>query len=131
MRLLLDTHIAIWAIIDVPALPAKARKMITDPAHEVFVSLVTLWEIAIKHPAARRRGASFPMATEPAETAFRNSGYTMLDITAAHIHAVASLPLFHNDPFDRLLIAQAKETPLRLLTDDGIIPRYGDYVLSV
>jgi PIN domain nuclease of toxin-antitoxin system len=109
--------------IDAPALSAKARKMIADPGNEVFVSLVTLWEIAIKHPAARRRGASFPMASEPATTAFRASGYTILNITPAHIHAVASLPPIHNDPFDRLLIAQAKEIPLRLLTHDGIIAR--------
>jgi PIN domain nuclease of toxin-antitoxin system len=131
LRLLIDTHIAIWAIVAAPALSSVARDMISDPNNEIFVSIVSLWEIALKNAAARRRGASFPVASEAAERAFHASGYSLLGLTAAHIHAVANLDPIHHDPFDRLLIAQARETRLRLLTHDHVIPRYGDYVLSV
>ena len=131
MRLLLDTHIALWAISDDQRLSARARTMIGDPANDVFVSVASLWEIAIKY--ARRRGGpnDMPIGSEAAEGYFRASGYSLLDLSASHIHALAKLPDLHNDPFDRILLAQAFEEPLHLLTHDQMLPRYGAFVTEV
>jgi PIN domain nuclease of toxin-antitoxin system len=131
VRLLLDTHIALWAITSDRRLSATARKLIADPAHDIFFSVVSLWEISIKHAQGRGKPGGMPINARTAQDLFQQSGYLLLDILAAHIHALANLPPIHNDPFDRLLLAQAYETPLRFLTHDQILPLYGDYVLSV
>ncbi len=128
MNLLLDTHVALWAITDAPALPASARALIADPANEVWVSAVSVWEIAIKHGLGR---GDMPLPGTEALGYFTEAGYRMLPITASHAAAVALLPPHHQDPFDRLLIAQARAEPLRLLTHDATVARYGEPVLWV
>lgn len=131
MRLLLDTHIAIWAVIDDPKLSDTARRLIADLGNEVYVSVVSLWEISIKHARVRTKPSGMPVTALMAHNAFQAAGYRMLEMTPAHVHALANLAPIHNDPFDRMLLAQAYEVPLRLLTHDQVMPLYGDYVLGV
>lgn len=131
MNLLLDTHIALWAIADDPRLPAQARDLIADPANEVFVSAASVWEIAIKHALARGHANDMPISGEIALGYFREAGFKLLDISAAQAAGVESLPRLHADPFDRILLAQALSVPLRLLTQDGKLAAYGDGVLAV
>ena len=131
MRLLLDTHIALWAITDDRRLSRHARELIGDPQNESLVSVASLWEIAIKH--ARIRGApnDMPVSAVEALQYFRAADYAMLDIASAHVLALQDLPWLHGDPFDRMLLAQAVAEPLRLLTHDRQIQRYGHPVIAV
>jgi PIN domain nuclease of toxin-antitoxin system len=131
LRLLLDTHVALWAVTDDPRLSAEARTLIADVNNEVFVSVATLWEISIKFSLSGTRSGGMPIGSEAAQKHFTESGYTLLAITAAHVHALNKLPPIHGDPFDRILLAQAYEMPLRFLTHDQILSKYGDYVLRV
>ena len=127
MNLLLDTHVALWAVSAVELLTQPGRDMIADMSNQVFVSAVNIWEISVKRPLARR--TSPMMSGEEAIVAFATAGYTMLNVTATHAAAVETLPLIHGDPFDRLLIAQALTEPLRLLTHDKALARYSDTVI--
>lgn len=128
MRLLLDTHIALWALTDDPRLSQRARALIDDPANQVMVSAATVWEIAIKHALGRD---DMPISGDEALEWFRQAGYDLLPITPAHAAAVEHLPDHHRDPFDRLLVAQAMTEPLRLLSRDPLVVRYGDAVMAV
>jgi len=128
MRLLLDTHIALWALTDDPRLSQRARALIDDPANQVLVSAATVWEIAIKHALGRD---DMPISGDEALEWFRQAGYDLLPITPAHAAAVEHLPDHHRDPFDRLLVAQAITEPLRLLSRDPLVVRYGDAVIAV
>ena len=120
-RILLDTHLLLWAVAEPRKLPPGARKRIEEA--DVFVSAASLWEVSIK--AALGKLAADPAALlaeiEPA-------GFTLLPITGEHAAAVAKLPTVHADPFDRMLVAQAKTEPLLLLTNDAVLAKYGDCV---
>jgi PIN domain nuclease of toxin-antitoxin system len=126
--LLLDTHIALWAITDSPKLPRQARDLILDPSSEIFVSATTIWEIAIKRSVGR---GNMPVSSVEASRYFAEAGYTILPVTAAHAAATEILPLHHTDPFDRLLVAQAMTEPLKLVTHDAKLAEYGEAVLLV
>ena len=128
MRLLLDTHIALWAIADNPRLPQQARELILESSSEIFISVASIWEIAIKHSLNR---GNMPISSLEAMHYFADAGYTLLPVTAIHASATESLPLLHNDPFDRMLVAQAISEPLRLVTHDKMVAKYGDGVLLV
>jgi PIN domain nuclease of toxin-antitoxin system len=128
MRLLLDTHIALWALTDDPRLSPRARALINDPANQVIVSAATVWEIAIKHALGRD---DMPISGDEALDWFRRAGYDLLPISPAHAAAIEHLPEHHRDPFDRLLVAQAITEPLRLLSRDPLVIRYGDAVIAV
>ncbi len=128
MNLLLDTHIALWALVDSPRLSSRARELILDPHNTVSVSAASVWEIAIKHDLGR---GEMPISGEAALRYFRASGYRFLPVEPEHAAAVETLPAHHNDPFDRLLIAQAQVEPMRLLSHDHQIARYGELVISV
>ena len=131
MRLLLDTHIAVWSIVDDARLSARARELIQDPANSVFVSAASVWEITIKH-ALRRGGANdMPIGGTVALEYFQGSGYNFLAVTERHAAAVETLPRLHDDPFDRILLAQAVIEPLRLLTGDRRVLGYGDVALAI
>lgn len=131
MRLLLDTHIALWAISEDPRLTARARDLITAPDAEVFISAVVLWEIAIKHALGRAGPNAMPISAAQAKSWFEASNFRALHVTDAHAVAVESLPHHHQDPFDRLLIAQAVTEPMRLVTHDAALAAYGELVLTV
>jgi len=131
MRLLLDTHIAVWAIADDPRLSSKARDLIADPSNIVFVSTASLWEIAIKHGLRRGTPNDMPVSAAEARQYFREAGYEVLDITQAHTLMLESLPALHADPFDRMLVAQAMAVPLRLLTHNPRVAAYSDSIIAV
>ena len=131
MRLLLDTHVALWAIAGDPRLPAGARSMIETSTNFVSVSTASLWEITIKFALARGRPNDMPVSGADALTYFRGAGYDLLPITPEHVVAVAGLGLHHNDPFDRLLVAQAHVETLKLLTSDKQVAAYGGDILLI
>jgi PIN domain nuclease of toxin-antitoxin system len=131
LRLLLDTHIAIWAAFELERLPMPAQALLTA-GEEVWVSAASIWEIAIKSALPRNRANSaFPMSGGEAMVEFERAGFAILPVTANHAVAVDSLPRHHGDPFDRMLVAQALAEPLRLVTADKILAAYGEIVIVV
>lgn len=131
MRVLLDTHIALWAIADDPRLPDLARSIIDDPENAIVVSAATIWEISIKNALSRGGPNDVTISGAEAMAFFQEAGFDLLAITPAHAAAVRDLPPLHADPFDRMLIAQALAEPLRLMTRDARIIAYGGVVLPV
>lgn len=127
MRILLDTHIALWAVTGSKRLPPRARQLILD-ASEVVVSAATMWEIAIKHALDK---GDMPVSSPHALQAFRDAGYDLLAIKPEHAVRVAELPAIHADPFDRMLVAQALFEPMTLLTSDAKVGQYGHGVTLV
>ncbi len=125
MRLLLDTHIFLWAVVGSPLLKPATRRLIED-ADETYVSAASIWEVAIKARLGKIQADPRAMAA-----AIDASGFIELPVSAAHAAGVAQLELHHNDPFDRLLIAQALAEPLKLVTVDEVLARYSDVVLLV
>ena len=125
MRLLLDTQLLLWLIEwqgpDTRPAPAQAVELAQDAQNELFFSAVSIWEIAIK--AALKRTA-FDADPRRVHQALIDHGYVELPVTAVHASAVADLPLLHGDPFDRLLVAQARSEGLTLLTVDAQLARY-------
>ena len=128
MNLLLDTHVALWAITDSPKLPLKARDLIASPRTNVWISTASIWEIAIKHSLSR---GDMPISGHEALRYFSESGYRQLPIEAEHAVAVADLPAPHNDPFDRILVAQALVEPMRLMTHDALVALYSDTIIKI
>ncbi|MHB1620848.1 MAG: type II toxin-antitoxin system VapC family toxin [Sulfuricella sp.] len=128
MRLLLDTHIALWAITDNPKLPTRARELILAPENEIYISAASVWEIAIKHALGRH---TIPISGEEARHYFAEAGYIPLPITDQHAAATETLPPLHADPFDRILVAQALTEPLKLVTHDATVAGYSDSILLV
>ena len=128
MKLLLDTHIALWAITDNPRLSATARDLILNISNEIYFSAATVWEIAIKHRLKRKE---MPISGHEAAAFFVEAGYIELPIRATHSAATENLPLHHSDPFDRILVAQAITEPMHLLTHDRTLKLYGDVVKFV
>jgi PIN domain nuclease of toxin-antitoxin system len=115
VRLLLDTHVVLWALEDHPRLAPASRLLLADPANEFWVSAASAWEIAIKVSlgklALRRSLATF-------KTAVTEAGFQTLDLTMRHAAAVQGISIRHADPFDRLLLAQCEIETLKLLTAD-------------
>lgn len=119
MRLLLDTHALLWALGNVPKLSDQAAALLRDSASEVFFSAASIWEIAIKKNQNKLH------APDDLAKIATDKGFTGLPISFSHAEAAGALPMHHRDPFDRMLVAQAKIEELILLTDDPQIPRYG------
>jgi PIN domain nuclease of toxin-antitoxin system len=122
VRLLLDTHIAIWATQVPDRLSVRTRDAIEDPDNDVFVSAAAVWEIAIKRPLGR--GDAPPMSARQALVEFESADFAMLAITARHAAFVERLPAIHADPFDRMMLAQALVDDLLLVTVDRPMMRY-------
>lgn len=118
---LLDTHLLLWAATQDSRLPASVREAILQPEAELTFSVASIWEIAIKQSQGRR-----DFAFDPAElrTGLLDAGYVELPVFGAHSVAVASLPMIHRDPFDRMLLAQAIAEELELWTVDKDLARY-------
>ena len=126
MNLLLDTHLLIWALNEDPRLPDEAREMLLDPDNAVYYSAVSIWEVSIKH------------ANHPDNVIFtgkelsqycREAGYLPVEMRDKHIYALETLSRAEGapprrDPFDRMLIAQAKAENLSFLTHDSLLPYY-------
>jgi PIN domain nuclease of toxin-antitoxin system len=130
VRLLLDTHVALRATLTSGDLKEQERSAIRDAA-VVVVSVVTLWEIAIKFPLQRGSPNDMPVSGREALSIFRDAQYTILPVTAAHAAAIDDLPLLHGDPFDRMLVAQARAEGMTLLTRDARLRGYGGFVTVV
>ncbi|PZO56149.1 MAG: PIN domain nuclease [Alphaproteobacteria bacterium] len=127
---MLDTHIALWAVYDSERLSKRARVLIADSSNEIFVSVVSLWEIAIKHAVRRKGRPALPMSAAEARVHFfERAKYAPLLMTADHCCAVEDLPRLTADPFDRLLVAQATVEPMRMLTHDEDLAVYGEHVI--
>ena len=128
MKLLLDTHILLWTLADDPRLPSAARELIENAANAVWYSTASLWEVSIKHAAHPDRmlaaGSEIARFSEEA-------GFDELPICSRHVAALETLRRepsapSHNDPFDRIMLAQAKSDGLLFVTHDGLIPAYGE-----
>ena len=128
MRLLLDTHLLLWALGDPDKLDAATRNLVEDPANEVLFSAASIWEIAIKAALGR---ADFVVRPEAVVQAALDTGFGELPVRAAVAARVADLPAHHRDPFDRLLVAQAMAEPVLLYTVDPLLPPYTDLVKLV
>lgn len=128
MNLLLDTHVALWAITDSPKLSQKARELIQSQRTTVWISAASVWEIAIKHALGR---GDMPVSSQDAVRYFRESGYRFLTVEAEHAVAVEDLAAHHHDPFDRILVAQALVEPMRLMTHDPTVALYSDSIIKI
>lgn len=128
MRLLLDTHVALWAISGDARLSLAAKRSLTAKAAQVFVSAVSLWEIAIKSALGR---GDMPIDADAAAIEFAAAGFLELDVSWAHTRRVGKLAPLHHDPFDRLLVSQALEEPMTLVTHDAKVAAYSASFLKV
>ena len=119
MNLLLDTHALLWWLNDDPMLADSARTAIADPENTVFLSAVVVWEIRIKESIGK-----LDLPDDFAEV-LGGQRFAELPITVAHTHAIADMPAIHRDPFDRMLVAQAKVEEMVIVTRDTAIAEYG------
>ena len=125
MRVLLDTHVLLWALSDDPKLSSKARRLIENAA-EIYVSAATFWEMAIKVGLGK-----LDADLDDIREYCLESGFVELPITSEHAIAVKELEPHHKDPFDRLIVATAISEPMRLLTADTQIAQYTSLAILV
>jgi PIN domain nuclease of toxin-antitoxin system len=128
MRLLPGMHIALWALADDARLGKDGRALIADEDNTIYVPTASIWEIAIKRALGR---SAIPFGADAATDYFSQAGYLTLDVRPTHAAAVETLPKLHNDPFDRMLVAQALTEPMRLVTHDAMIAKYSTTVIHV
>ncbi len=128
MRLLLDTHILIWTASGSERLSSEARRLLNERDNEVFFSPISFWEIAIKRGLGR---PDFMFDGHLLRDSLLETGFQEIMLTTDHALGVASLPLLHKDPFDRLLIAQAIIEGVTLLTSDALVAQYPGSVRRV
>lgn len=128
MRVLLDTHIILWALENNSKLPKKAREIIEDERNQIYYSTASVWEIAIKHMA---RPDKMLINGRAFSEKCMDSGFEMLPVYDRHVYGLETLTRPdnappHNDPFDRIMLAQAKVDELRFITHDSLIPYYNE-----
>jgi len=121
VKLLLDTHLLLWAAGQPTRLSAKARRLINHPENDLVFSAASLWEVAIKRGLGRD---DFQVDTRLLRRGLLDNGYSELPIRSDHVVATESLPPIHKDPFDRVLVAQATVEGITLLTSDAVVARY-------
>jgi len=119
VRLLLDTHVLLWWLTDDPSLEKDAKAAIADPTSAVFVSAATAWEIAIKQAIGKLEAPS------DLERQIKLNRFEPLSISIAHAYSAGTLPRHHDDPFDRMLVAQALAEGLTIVTRDPRLDHYG------
>lgn len=129
MKILLDTHAIIWALTDDPTLSKKAKAEISDSKNTIYYSLASIWEIAIKNAKAPER---CPYNEKEISELCDKSGFLLLDITAVHIYGLRNLTikpgkeLYNHDPFDRILLSQAKSEGMKLFSHDTNFDNYDE-----
>ena len=128
MRLLLDTHILLWAMLRSPALGTPAIELLESPDHDIYFSAVNVLEIAIKAGLER---ADFDADAQAVATNAAAAGFVALPLGVHHAANVRLLPPLHRDPFDRLLLSQAQIEGMTLLTRDAAVLRYGALAMSI
>ena len=121
MKLLLDTHLLIWAADSIERVPVGARALMADQDNELLFSVASIWEVAIKRGLNR---PDFQVDARMLRRGLIDNGYCELPILSEHVVTIDALPLIHKDPFDRLLIAQAMVEGITLLTDDATLTQY-------
>ena len=127
MRLLADTHVVLWALFDPDSLDPKAARALRAPANDVLVSAASLWEMSIKAALGKLRLPGSPAEWLP--DALARTDFDVLDISGRHALAAGALPRHHADPFDRMLVAQALQEGLTLVTRDERLGAYGAPIL--
>lgn len=128
MRVLLDTHVLLWALITPKRLGKEARAALESPDNDILFSAASIWEIAIKSALKR---SDFRIVPDVIAAAAIESGFTELPVKSAAAIQVAKLPDHHRDPFDRLLIAQAMTEPATLYTVDTQLEAYSELVRRI
>ena len=121
MKLLLDTHLLLWAAGDPAQLSTMAKTLLEDPQNNLIFSAASLWEVAIKRGLSH---VEFNVDPRLLRRGLLDNGYTELSISSAHAVEAESLPAIHKDPFDRILVAQSMVEGITLLTSDPIVARY-------
>ena len=121
MRYLIDTHILIWHGENNPALKSETALLLNDPSNEILVSFASIWEIAIKASIGKLE-LGFPIGR--LEQILSQHGFTIIPFEFRHFEAVSNLPFFHNDPFDRMIIAQAQTENIEIITHDNRFKHY-------
>lgn len=124
MNILLDTHIAIWALLDSPKLTKKARELIINPDNTIYYSVISVWEVLLKHT---EHADNMDLTPELFSENCKEAGFVPLELKDKHVLTVCSFPPVvdgHKDPFDRLLLAQAKTENLGFLTNDSKLALY-------
>lgn len=121
MNYLLDTHILLWTLVEPEKVPGPMRRLIENTGNRVWFSAASIWEIAIKHSLGRD---DFPVEPAAICKGARETGLEELAVTAAHSAGVDALPWLHRDPFDRLLVAQARAAGMKLLSLDPEVNAY-------
>lgn len=128
MRLLLDTHIILWLAGEPDKLSVEARALLLDVSNKLYFSAASIWEIVIKRGLGRD---DFKVDPQRLRKQLVINGYEEIAISSDHALAVELLPMLHKDPFDRILIAQARAEGMLLLTADNQISLYGDGIVTV
>ncbi|HEX4066343.1 MAG TPA: type II toxin-antitoxin system VapC family toxin [Acidobacteriaceae bacterium] len=121
MNYLLDTHVLLWTLADPDKVQGSMRRLIEDTRNRVWFSAASIWEIAIKHSLGRD---DFPVEPATVWKAARETGFEELAVTAEHSIGVDTLPWLHRDPFDRILVAQARAAGMKLLSLDPQVNAY-------
>ena len=133
MKLLLDTHIVLWALNDNPKLSSQARELIMDVGNDIYYSSASIWETTIKYMS---KPDKIRISGSKLSDLCREMGYQMLPIADNHVKVLETLVYHnqnqvHNDPFDRIMIAQAKADGLKFVTHDSKIPFYEESCVMV
>ena len=128
MKLLLDTHLLLWAAGEPKRLSKQARTLIDNPDNELLFSAASLWEVAIKRGLGRE---DFKVDARLLRRGLLDNGYSELPIISDHVVATESLPPIHKDPFDRVLVAQATVEGVTLLTVDSLVAQYPGPIKTV
>lgn len=128
MKLLLDTHLLLWAAGEPGRLPTEARNLIDNPENELLFSAASLWEVVIKRGLGRE---DFKVDPRLLRRGLLDNGYSELPVVSDHVVAIDSLPRIHQDPFDRVLVAQAIVEGIILLTTDSLLAQYPGPIQTV
>ena len=128
MKLLLDTHLLLWAAGEPRRLPKQARILLDNPDNELLFSAASLWEVVIKRGLGRE---DFAVDARLLRRGLLDNGYSELPIVSDHVVAIDSLPPIHKDPFDRILVAQATVEGVTLLTNDSLVSQYPGPIRTV
>jgi len=128
MKLLLDTHLLLWAAGEPSRLSKEARNLISDPDNELLFSAASLWEVSIKRRLGRKDFKADPRILR---RGLLDNGYGEIPIHSDHVVVLDTLPAIHKDPFDRILVAQAVAEGIELVTTDSQMVQYGGHVRRV
>ena len=128
MKVLLDTHILLWMIGESRSLSDFSKHVLSDEANDLFFSSISIAEVAIKH---QKNAALMPLSPDDVRLSAEECGVRELAFDSRHAVALGALPQFHRDPFDRIILAQAKAEGMKLLSHDKRYPAFGDFVIAV